>query len=195
LRLFTGLFSPLVGRNFELSESPVIMSAEGLSYQKEKNMAKRWSLIIGLCLMLVPLSILMAVQETTPAGKPQTKSLKVTVSYKGKGKVDQSHGVYLFLFDTPDFVQNPSSAMPIAFQTLRANDESVVFSGLVATTVYLVAAFDDKGTYDISAGAPPTGTPVALYKPGDPQTPTPIKLEENKELEIKFEFDDSIRMP
>lgn len=158
-------------------------------------MSKRWSFIIGLCLIFVPLSILRAVQETAPASKPQAKSLKVTVSYKGKGKVDQSHGVYLFLFDTPDFVQNPGSAIPIAFQTLRANDESVTFGGLTVTTVYLVAAFDEKGTYDISAGAPPSGTPVALYKPGDPQVPTPIKLEENKELEIKFEFDDSIRMP
>lgn len=158
-------------------------------------MANRWSLVIGLCLMFVPLSVLMAAQETSPASKPQTKSLKVTVSYKGNGKVDQSHGIYLFVFDSPDFVQNPGSVMPIAFQTLRANDDSVTFSGLAATTVYLVAAFDEKGTYDISAGAPPSGTPVALYKPGDPQVPTPIKLEEKKELEIKFEFDDSIRMP
>jgi hypothetical protein len=36
---------------------------------------------------------------------------------------------------------------------------------------------------------------VVLYRPGDLQVPTPIMLEENKEIEIKFEFDDSIRMP
>jgi len=158
-------------------------------------MAKRWYFIIGLCLILAPMSVSMALQETSPAVKPQHNSLKVTVSYQGTVKVDQGHGVYLFLFDTPDFVQNPGSVMPISFQSVHANEESVVFEGLSATTVYLVGAFDEKGTYDVSSGAPPSGTPVALYKPGDPEAPTSIKLEEGKETEIKFVFDDSVRMP
>jgi hypothetical protein len=61
--------------------------------------------------------------------------------------------------------------------------------------LHLGAAFDEKGTYDISAGAPPSGTPMALYRPGDSQIPTPINLEEGKEVEIRFEFDDANRMP
>ena len=158
-------------------------------------MTKRCYWVISSIVLFVPLSVLLAAQETAPAAKPQTKSLKVTVSYKGKGKVDQNHGVYLFLFDNPDFVQNPGSSMPIAFQTVRANDESVTFDGLTAPTVYLVAAFDELGTYDLAAGAPPSGTPVALYKPGETPIPTPIKFDEKKELEIRFEFNDAIRMP
>ena len=158
-------------------------------------MARRQSVIsvLGIALMLLAFSI--SAQDKAPENKPQAKALKVTISYKGPGEVDQSHGIYLFLFDSPEFVQSPGSVMPIAFQSTHANEQSVTFAGLAASTVYLVAAFDDKGTYDISAGAPPTGTPVALYRPGDSQAPTPINLEEGKEVEIKFEFDDSNRMP
>ncbi len=158
-------------------------------------MAKRRSIIMGLCLFLVTASVSLALQEPAPAEKSQGNSLKVTISYKGPGKVDENHGVYLFLFDTPDFVQNPGTVMPISFLSVRANDESATFTGLSATTVYLVAAFDEKGNYDTSSGAPPSGTPVALYKPGDAQPPTPIKLEEGKETMIEFAFDDSVRMP
>ncbi len=156
-------------------------------------MAKRLSLMAVLTAILLALSI--SAQEKAPEGKPQGKILKVTVSYKGGGKVDQTHGVYLFLFDSPDFVQNPGAAMPIAFQATHANDESLTFGGLAASAVYLVAAFDEQGAYDISAGPPPPGTPVALYKPGDPLSPTPVKLEEDKPTEIRFEFADSLRMP
>jgi hypothetical protein len=65
---------------------------------------------------------------------------------------------------------------------------------LTAETVYLVAAFDEAGGYDMQ-GPPPSGTPVAVYKPGEPQVPAPIKLEAGKDTEIKFSFDESIRMP
>lgn len=158
-------------------------------------MAIRPRLIIFVVLAAMALVLSVPAQNKAPESKPLAKSLKVKVVYKGQGEVDQTHGVYLFLFDSPDFVQSPGSVMPIAFQSTRANDQSITFASLTSSTVYLVAAFDEKGNYDISAGAPPSGTPVALYRPGDSQVPTPISLEEGKEIEIKFEFDDSNRMP
>jgi hypothetical protein len=164
-------------------------------FEKEKDMARRRYMILAPALAAMVLALALPAQEKATEGKPQAKALKVKVSYKGPGEVDQSHGIYLFLFDSPDFVQNPGSVMPIAFQSTRANEQSVTFASLAASTVYLVAAFDEKGTYDISAGAPPSGTPVALYRPGDSQIPTHINLEEGKEVEIRFEFDDANRMP
>jgi hypothetical protein len=158
-------------------------------------MRKRWYLIIGLCLIFVPLVASRPLQDQAPADKPQSKVLKVTVSFQGKGKVDGDHGIFLFLFDSPDFVQNPGSVMPIAFQATHSNGETVSFSALKAENVYLAAVFDENGGYSPSAGAPPSGVPVAVYKPGDPAMPTPIKLEGNKEVEIQFSFDDSLRMP
>ncbi len=158
-------------------------------------MAVRRCLIVFPVLAVMALVLSARAQDKAPESKPQVKSLKVRVVYKGSGEVNQTHGIYLFLFDSPDFVQSPGSVMPVAFQSTRANDQSIAFTSLAASTVYLVAAFDEKGDYDISAGAPPSGTPVALYRPGDSQVPTPISLEEGKETEIKFEFDDSSRMP
>ncbi len=158
-------------------------------------MPQRWVLMFCLCLIFVPLSLSLPMQDQAPAVKGQGKALKVTLSYQGKGKVDKSHGIYLFLFNTPDFVQNPGSAMPIAFQSIFSNDESVTFSALAGENVYLTVAYDEGGTYSFAAGAPPSGSPVALYKPGDPQVPTPIRLEDDKTVEIKFSFDDSFRMP
>jgi hypothetical protein len=164
-------------------------------FEKEKQMARRRRLIVVSVLAAMVLAFSAMAQDKAPEGKSQAKALKVRVTYKGPGEVDQSHGIYLFLFDNPDFVQSPGSVMPIAFQSTRANEQSVTFAGLTASTVYLVAAFDEKGAYDITMGAPPSGTPVALYRPGDSQIPTPISLEEGKEIEIKFQFDDSNRMP
>ncbi len=158
-------------------------------------MLKRAYLFIGICLLIVPLVLAQASQNPAPEPKPQGKTLKVTVTFEGKGKVDKSHGIYLFLFNTPEFVTNPGSAMPIAFQTVYSNGDTVTFSGLSAENVYLTVAYDEGGSYNLAAGPPPSGSPVALYKPGDPQPPTAIKLEEGKAAEIKFSFDDSFRMP
>jgi hypothetical protein len=71
----------------------------------------------------------------------------------------------------------------------------VSFRSLAAENVYLAVIFDDKGGYTPSSGVPPSGTPVAVYKPGDPATPTPIKMDAGKEVEIKFIFDDTLLMP
>ncbi len=158
-------------------------------------MLKRSRLAVCLCLMFVPLSLSLPAQDQQPAAKPQGKALKVTISYEGKGKVDKSHGIYLFLFDTPDFVQNASGVVPIAFQSVYSNGETVTISGLTAENVYMTVAYDEAGNYSLSSGPPPSGSPVALYKPGDPQPPTAVKLEEGKAVEVKFSFDDSFRMP
>jgi hypothetical protein len=162
----------------------------------EDEMAKRCNLVVFVFLFFVSLSAWGFSQEQAPApAKSEVKALKVTVSYQGKGKVDKNHGIYLFLFNTPDFVTNPGSAMPIAFQAVYANDDAVTFSALSGENVYLTAAYDEAGNYSIQSGPPPSGSPVALFRPGDPQAPTPVKLEENKTVEITFSFDDSIRMP
>ncbi len=158
-------------------------------------MLNRWHLAVCLFLALVPLSLSRPLQSQAPEAKPQGKTLKVKVSFEGKGKVDKSHGIYLFLFDSPDFVTNPGGVMPVAFQTVYANGETATFSGLTGENVYLTVAYDESGTYNLAAGPPPSGSPVALYKPGDAQPPTPIKLGEGKATEIEFSFDESIRMP
>jgi hypothetical protein len=158
-------------------------------------MQKRWHLIIGMCLIFAPMILSQPLQDQAPADKPQAKVLKVTVTYEGKGKVDNDHGIFLFLFDSPDFVQSPGSVMPIAFQATHTNGETVSFRVQTAENVYLVAIYDENGGYTPASGAPPSGIPVAVYKPGDPAMPTAVKLAGDKDVEIQFSFDDSLRMP
>lgn len=158
-------------------------------------MQKRWYLIVGMFLLFVPMILSQPLQDQAPADKPQGKVLKVTVTYEGKGKVDNDHGIFLFLFDSPDFVQNPGSVMPIAFQLTHANGETISFRVMTAESVYLAAIYDEKGGYTPASGPPPSGIPVAVYKPGDPAMPTTIKMDGGKEVEIQFTFDDSLRMP
>jgi hypothetical protein len=117
----------------------------------------------------------------------ETRELRVKASYTGTGTVDSTHGIHLYLFDTPDI---SAGSMPIGMSSAWENGSVVVFSGISSQTVYLAGAYGD---YDPSMGPPPSGTPVSLYRPGEP-TPTPIAMD-RAVVEIEFAFDDSFRMP
>lgn len=137
--------------------------------------------LVVLATMVVGLLLLPA------AFAQSSKELRVKVAYKGTGDVSSGSGIHLYLFDTPDI---SSGSMPIGMTSAWENDSVVVFSYLSNPTVYLVGAY---GNYDPMMGPPPTGTPVAFYRAGEP-SPTPINMDQDK-VEIEFIFDDSFRMP
>jgi hypothetical protein len=118
----------------------------------------------------------------------ETGTLKVTVDYKGAGTVDKTHQLFVWVFDTPDINEN---SVPIATDQATANDATISFSGL-PKTVYLAAAFNEKGTYDGSQGPPPSGTPVTIY--GGEGSATAIATG-GEEAKVTVSFDDSMRMP
>jgi hypothetical protein len=138
-----------------------------------------------LAVSLVALAILANAQS-----KPD-RTLEVKLNYTGAGKVDQNHKIFIFLFDTPDFMQG--NAMPIGSQSATAKDQTVTFSGLSAATVYAVAAFDPKGEYDGMSGPPPTGSSLGMYSK-DPGTPGPVNLEAGKTTHVDLAFDDTSKM-
>jgi hypothetical protein len=138
------------------------------------------SLAVGLVAMA-----LLANAQTKPDRK-----LEVKLNYTGAGKVDQNHKIFLFLFDSPDFMQG--NAMPIGSQTATAKDQTVTFSDLSAATVYVAVAFDPKGEYD-GMSAPPPGASMGLYFK-EPGTPAPITLEAGKTAHIDLPFDDTAKM-
>lgn len=123
--------------------------------------------------------------------KPEPGSLQVKLNYTGAGKVDDAHKIFLFVFDSPDFIQG--NGMPIANQTANAKDQAITFSGLSASTVYLVATYDPKGEYD-GMSAPPSGASIGLYAK-EPGKPAPIAMEAGKTAHIDLPFDDTIKMP
>ena len=55
-------------------------------------------------------------QEKAPAGR----TLKVKLNYSGPGTVDEKHKIFVFVFDTPDFVRR-EDVMPIAYEIGRAH--------------------------------------------------------------------------
>jgi hypothetical protein len=93
------------------------------------------------------------------ATAPDTGQLKVTVDYKGSGTVDKSHQIFVWVFDNPDIGPN---SVPISSDVITTNGGTASFSGL-PKTVYIAAAFNEKGDYDGTQGPPPAGTPVTIY--------------------------------
>ena len=146
-------------------------------------MRKRLLVAMGLA----ALAFLAAAQQP-----PADRSIKVKLNYTGSGKVDASHKIFVFLFDSPDFMQG--AVGPFATQSATAKDQTVTVSGISAPVVYVVAAYDPTGAYDGASGPPPSGSSMGIYSK-QPGQPAPVKLEPGKAQQIEVAFDDSNKMP
>jgi hypothetical protein len=113
-------------------------------------------------------------------------SVKVTVNYKGKGTVDASHQIWVWLFDSPNI---GAGSMPVDQASLDTNGAAAVFENVVPGQVYVAVAFDESGTMT-GDGPPPPGTPIALLMGG--QGPAAITPGDKGVATITF--DDSMRM-
>ena len=118
----------------------------------------------------------------------QAGIVKVTITYTGKGKVDSTHRLWVWLFDTPNI---GPAAQPIAQLSLDKNGADAVFDGVAGDKVYVAAAFDEQGVMQGDA-PPPAGSPIGVLAAADgmpvPVTPGPKGL-------AKLAFDDTNRMP
>ena len=89
--------------------------------------------------------------------------MKVTVHYKGKGKVDASHKLWVWVFDSPNI---GAGSMPMGQVALDKNDTDAVFDGIAAGKVYVAVAFDETGAM-MGDAPPPTGTPIGILMGSD----------------------------
>ncbi len=126
-------------------------------------------------------------------GGDASRTLKVKLKYSGAGTVDGKRQIFVFLFDSPGFMQSPENAMPIGRETASSKNATVTFSDLASSPVYLVAVFDPTGAYD-GMSAPRSGSCVSIYG-STPSQPEPIKIEPGKTVEMELAFDDSVKMP
>lgn len=151
-------------------------------------------LVTGLLFGLLALALLApAAQQEKPAEKKAASgTLKVKLNYTGTGKVDSQHKIMLFLFDSPEFVKG--TVMPIGSMSASTKDETVVFSDLSQSPVYVVATYDPTGSYDGQSGPPPSGSSSGMYSK-TPGTPEPVKIEPGETVQIELTFDDSYTMP
>lgn len=147
-------------------------------------------LVLGL--LTLALVAPAAQQEKSAEKKTEPRTLKVKLNYTGSGPVDSKHRIFLFVFDSPDFVQG--NVMPLDSKPASTKDETVVFSGLTASPVYVVAAYDPTGDYDGQSGPPPSGSPMGMYSK-TPGAPEPVKIEPGETVQVDLSFDDSYKMP
>jgi hypothetical protein len=110
------------------------------------------------------------------------------VKYTGKGQVDDSHRLWLWLFDTPNI--GPGS-MPIAELSVGKNGGTATFDSVAAEKVWIAAAYDEHGSMSGNA-PPPSGSPVGIYVSS---TGAPEAVKVGDKTPVTLTFDDSQRMP
>src|SRR6188508_636090 len=104
-----------------------------------------------------------AARPAAAATKTAPDELPVTVTYKGKGAVDASHKIIVWLFADPNITSNsrPLSPAPL---TATKNSETLVFKNVTTSPVYVFAVYDKTGSYDGVSGPPPAGVPSGPYR-------------------------------
>jgi hypothetical protein len=115
--------------------------------------------------------------------------ISVTVNYKGKGPVDDTHEIWVFLFDSPEIAPG---MRPVGTQSVKKNGGTATFTNVATDPVYVRLAYDEKGDYDGLSGPPPPGTPLGQYSK-DGKTIAPVKP--GAAAKLKVAFDDSFRHP
>ena len=151
---------------------------------------RRPRLALVACLIVFAAAAL-ATRAVIAQEKPaETGKLAVTVQYAGKGAVDASHRIWIWVFDTPNIT---AESMPVSVGMLAENGGTYKFSGL-PKEVYLALAYDENGGYDGSAGPPPSGTPIAIHGAASGGAAAPV-VTGGDDAVLKVTFDDSARMP
>jgi hypothetical protein len=115
----------------------------------------------------------------------QGADLSVTVSYTGKGPVNDKNDILVFLFREP---KPTAASQPVGVQYITKNGGTAVFKG-VTGEVYVVTVYDEKANYDGQSGPPPAGHPIGGYS----QNGKPVPVDPAKTSKISLKFDDSRR--
>jgi hypothetical protein len=170
-------------------------------------MKRRIAELLGVVMLFVFAVTARAQEKPTVGGQ----TLVVKVKYKGKGVVDDQHKIYVMVVNgdpyAADVLADATSDKPIdpneahgkkiAYilqrQGASRKEQGLTFSGLKSSPVYVVAFFDQAGTYEKTSG-PASGSPSGQFG-NAPFKPDPIKLKEEKLTEVKVQFDDSSKTP
>jgi hypothetical protein len=140
----------------------------------------------GLTLVVFTAAVGLSATPLPPGGEI-AGTVKVTVKYTGKGQVDATHRLWIWLFDSPDI---GPGAMPVAELSLDANGATADFADISSLKVWIAVAYDEQGGFTGSA-PPPSGTPIGIYMNANgPAAASPDTREA-----VVVTFDDSQRMP
>ncbi len=137
-------------------------------------------------------SLVVASQEAKPEKNQQSLTIQVQLNYSGSGAVDETHKIYVVLWDSPDFVEG--NARPIMLKPATSKSGTVTFSGVQKVPAYVSAVYDPKGGWDGESGPPPSGSSLGLYSK-TPGKPEPIDVAPGKTSKVQLSFDDTVKMP
>ena len=151
-------------------------------------MKRRLSALLSALLLILLATGAHAQQDDKAAANGRT--LKLKVHYTGTGTVDDKHKIFVFVFNSTEFMQG--DGQPIATGTTTSKDETATFSDLTASPVYVAVVYDPTGNYD-GQSQPPTGSSTAIYSK-TPNEPDPIAIDPGKTVEAEITFDDSHKM-
>lgn len=125
--------------------------------------------------------------HAAPAVHAAAGSVTVTVNYKGRGTVDGSHRLWVWLFDSPEI--GPGS-MPIAEMSVDKNGEVAAFE-VSEDRVWIAVAYDENGV--MTGNSPPApGSPIGIHVSS---TGAPEAVPTGTAGAVVLTFDDSQRMP
>ena len=147
---------------------------------------------------IVPIAFVVMIAATAPhlstvlaaaaSARVAAGAVKVTLNYNGKGTVDGSHRVWVWLFTSPDLGPN---SMPIAELSVDSNGGVATFEAVSAERVWIAAAFDEQGVMSGNA-PPPSGAPLGMYVGSDG---VPKSVVPGDAATAVLTFDDAFRMP
>ena len=149
----------------------------------------KYLILASLALAVMQNTTLVSARQTESTAQ-QGHTLKLSVHYTGSGPVDQTHKVYVFLFNSTDFMDGEGH--PIATTTASSKEETVSFPKLTDSPVYVAVVYDPTGVYE-GHSQPPSGSSTALYEKS-PNVPEPITIDPAKPTEISLSFDDTHKM-
>ena len=151
---------------------------------------KKYLTALFAALLLMTLSTgAYAGQDGKSSGNARV--LKMPVHYAGAGTVDEKHKIYVFVFNSTDFMQG--DGQPVASSTTTSKEETATFSDLTDSPVYVAVVYDPNGAYD-GQSQPPSGSSTAIYSKTTPGTPEPIVIDSGKTVELAITFDDTHKM-
>ena len=138
--------------------------------------------------VVVALSVQVGLQAEQ--AKAEASGVSVTVKYTGKGTVDSTHRLWVWLFDNPNIGPD---AIPIGEQSIDKNGGTATFPSVSAKQVYIAIAYDEGGGF-MGSGPPPPGSPIALYGAKGPESPAQA-VTPGPKAAVTVTFDDTQRMP
>jgi hypothetical protein len=120
-------------------------------------------------------------------------TIRVQLNYTGTGTVDQTHKIFVALWDTAEFMEPNAHVMPVAVESTASKNGTVTFSDVKKSPAYVSSAYDATGKWDGQSGPPPAGTSLGVYSK-TPGKAEPIDVAPGKTAEATISFDDSIKM-